>query len=115
MILAQNNMFIGHIADALLDLGVEKIRQTTYVDYVRLCIGKKMKMVKSTEELNSLLHHSFEKEDMIKWLARFKGALTYKKIIDNYLSDICDIMCPKEDFRIKNSPYMVQKKIAGTF
>lgn len=45
MLLAQNNMFIGHIADALLDLGVEKIRQTTYVDYVRLCIGKKVKMV----------------------------------------------------------------------
>ncbi|PKG24985.1 RNA polymerase recycling motor HelD [Niallia nealsonii] len=115
MILAPNHMFIGYLADALPDLGVEKIRQTTYVDYVRLCIGKNIKMVKSTEKLISLLHHSLEKEDMIKWLARFKGSLTYKKIIDNYLKDICDNMCPKEDFRIEKFPLYGAKKLRRLF
>ncbi|GKU81565.1 RNA polymerase recycling motor HelD [Niallia sp. NCCP-28] len=115
MILAPNNMFIGYLADALPDLGVEKIRQTTYIDYVRLCIGKNIKMVKSTEKLISLLHHSLEKEDMTKWLAQFKGSLTYKKIIDQYLNDICDNMCPQEDFRIEKFPLYGAKKLQRLF
>jgi len=115
MILAPNNMFIGYIAGALPDLGVEKIRQTTYVDYVRLCIGKKIKIVKPAEKLIALLHHSLEKEEMVRWLARFKGSLTYKKILDNYLQDICDNMCPKEDFRIEKFPLYGAKKLRRLF
>ncbi|MGP7818446.1 RNA polymerase recycling motor HelD [Niallia sp. 01092] len=115
MIIAPNNMFIGYISEALPDLGVEKIRQTTYIDYVQLCIGKKIKMMKPNDKLIGLLQHQYENEEMIKWLADFKGSLIYKKVLDRYLEEIMDKMSPKEDFRIEKFPLYGAKKLQRLF
>ncbi|MER2059489.1 MAG: UvrD-helicase domain-containing protein [Niallia sp.] len=115
MIIAPNNMFIGYIAEALPDLGVEKIRQTTYLDYVLLCIGKKMKVIQSNKKLLSFINHGNKQEEMIKWLSRYKGSLAYKKVMDHYLSDICEEMSPKEDFRVEKFPLYGAKKLERLF
>lgn len=115
MIIAPNNMFIGYIAEALPDLGVEKIRQTTYLDYVQLCIGKKMKVIQSNKKLLSFINHENKQEKMIKWLSRYKGSLAYKKVIDHYLIDICNEMSPKEDFRVEKFPLYGAKKLERLF
>lgn len=115
MIIAPNNMFIGYIAEALPDLGVEKIRQTTYLDYVLLCIGKKMKVIQSNKKLLSFINHENKQEDMIKWLSRYKGSLAYKKVMDYFLIDICNEMSPKEDFRVEKFPLYGAKKLERLF
>ncbi|MEK5381677.1 RNA polymerase recycling motor HelD [Niallia sp. FSL W8-0635] len=115
MIIAPNNMFIGYIAEALPDLGVEKIKQTTYLDYVLLCIGKKMKVIQSNKKLLSFINHGNKQEEMIKWLSRYKGSLAYKKVMDHYLSDICEDMSPKEDFRVEKFPLYGAKKLERLF
>ncbi|MFT8323352.1 MAG: RNA polymerase recycling motor HelD [Bacillus sp. (in: firmicutes)] len=115
MILAPNNMFIGYISEALPDLGVEKIRQTTYIDYVRLCLGKKIKIVKPNEKLIGLLQHQYKNEKMIKWLAYFKGSLLYKEVLDRYLNQILQNMSPKEDFKIEKFPLYGAKKLQRLF
>ncbi|WP_312095611.1 RNA polymerase recycling motor HelD [Niallia sp.] len=115
MIIAPNNMFIGYIAEALPDLGVEKIRQTTYLDYVLLCIGKKMKVIQSNKKLLSFINHGNKQEEMVKWLSRYKGSLAYKKVMDNYLIDICEEMSPKEDFRVEKFPLYGAKKLERLF
>ncbi len=40
----------------------------------------------------------YENEKMIKWLSAFKGALIYKKLIDSYLRDVGNELCPEGDF-----------------
>lgn len=115
MIIAPNNMFIGYIAEALPDLGVEKIRQTTYLDYVLLCIGKKMNVIQSNKKLLSFINHENKQEDMIKWLSRYKGSLAYKKVMDYFLIDICNEMSPKEDFRVEKFPLYGAKKLERLF
>ncbi|WP_231512494.1 MULTISPECIES: RNA polymerase recycling motor HelD [unclassified Bacillus (in: firmicutes)] len=115
MIIAPNNMFIGYIAEALPDLGVEKIRQTTFLDYVLLCIGKKMKVIQSNKKLLSFINHENKQEEMIKWLSRYKGSLAYKKVMDNYLIDICNEMSPKQEFRVEKFPLYGAKKLERLF
>ncbi|MCB5238381.1 MAG: RNA polymerase recycling motor HelD [Niallia nealsonii] len=115
MIIAPNNMFIGYIAEALPDLGVEKIRQTTFLDYVLLCIGKKMKVIQSNKKLLTFINHENKQEELVKWLSRYKGSLAYKKVMDKYLMDICNEMSPKEDFRVEKFPLYGAKKLERLF
>ncbi|HWJ79298.1 MAG TPA: RNA polymerase recycling motor HelD [Niallia sp.] len=115
MIIAPNNMFIGYIADALPDLGVEKVRQTTYKDYVLMCISSKVRVMEPNKKLVSFIKHDYKNEKMVKWLARFKGSLTYKKLIDNYLKDILDEMSPKEDFKVEKFPLYGARKLERLF
>lgn len=115
MIIAPNNMFIGYIAQALPDLGVEKIRQTTFLDYVLLCIGKKMKVIQSNKKLLTFINHKNKQEELVKWLSRYKGSLEYKKVMDKYLVDICNEMSPKEDFRVEKFPLYGAKKLERLF
>lgn len=115
MIIAPNNMFIGYIAEALPDLGVEKIRQTTFLDYVLLCIGKKMKVIQSNKKLLTFINHENKQEELVKWLSRYKGSLAYKKVMDKYLMDICNEMSPKEDFRVEKFSLYGAKKLERLF
>ncbi|MBZ9536469.1 AAA family ATPase [Cytobacillus oceanisediminis] len=115
MIIAPNNMFIGYIAEALPDLGVEKVRQTTFLDYVLLCIGKKMKVIQSNKKLLTFINHENKQEELVKWLSRYKGSLAYKKVMDKYLMDICNEMSPKEDFRVEKFPLYGAKKLERLF
>ena len=115
MSIAPNNMFIGYIAEALPDLGVEKIRQTTFLDYVLLCIGKKMKVIQSNKKLLTFINHENKQEELVKWLSRYKGSLAYKKVMDKYLMDICNEMSPKEDFRVEKFPLYGAKKLERLF
>ncbi|WP_431799982.1 hypothetical protein [Halobacillus andaensis] len=43
MILAPNRLFIDYISEALPELGVNDIKQTTFFEYVQKCLKKKIK------------------------------------------------------------------------
>ena len=55
MILAPNNLFIEYIGDVLPELGVDKICQTTYADYVQNATGIKLKLQNPNEQLEQLI------------------------------------------------------------
>lgn len=98
-----------------LELGVDKIRQTTFVDFVLKCIGKKVKVIKPEKKLISLVKHEVENENMVKWLSRFKGSLKNKKIIDRYLHDIRRELCPRDDFYLDKYRLMTGKRLQYLF
>ncbi|MCU9612796.1 UvrD-helicase domain-containing protein [Caldibacillus lycopersici] len=115
MIIAPNNMFIGYIAEVLPELGVDKIRQTTYIDYVKQCIGKKIKVVEPEQKLISLVNHDYEDEKMVRWSSHFKGTLTYKKIIDRYLRTIREELSPTDDFFLEKFKLTTGKRLERLF
>ena len=45
MILAPNRLFINYISEVLPELGVEKVKQTTFIDFMSELIGKKINLV----------------------------------------------------------------------
>lgn len=98
MILAPNNLFIDYISEVLPELGVDRILQTTFIDYVKSCIGKKIKLRSPNEKLMGFINHEYEDPEMVQWLASFKGSLEFKEIMDAYLADILETLLPKEDF-----------------
>ena len=51
MILAPNRLFIDYISAVLPELGVNKINQTTFIDFMKNCLGKKMKLFSPNTKL----------------------------------------------------------------
>lgn len=116
MILAPNQMFLGYIADVLPELGVEKIRQTTYIDYVKKCIGGKVKVINPKQKLISLIYMTDTKDkSLLTWLSQFKGSFTYKKVIDRYLKDIRKQLTPTEDFYLEKYRLVSKKRLQHLF
>lgn len=98
MILAPNRLFIDYISEVLPELGVDNILQTTFVDFVKKCLGKPIKLTKPEEKLLGFIHDEFQNPEMIKWISAFKGSLEYRDILEHYVEDILSSLLPKEDF-----------------
>ncbi|WP_246055244.1 HelD family protein [Pseudalkalibacillus caeni] len=100
MILAPNRLFIDYISEVLPELGVERSLQTTFVEYAKACIAKKMKIKHPDEKLIKFINRSAKEPDKLKWIAAFKGSLKFRNIIDAYLEDILQTLLPDQDFYI---------------
>ncbi|MGM9949755.1 MAG: RNA polymerase recycling motor HelD [Lysinibacillus sp.] len=84
MILAPNKLFIEYIGDVLPELGVDRICQTTYAEYVQNAIGVKLKLGNPNEQLESIV------ESNTATLPRFnipqvKGSMLYRDMMDRYV------------------------------
>lgn len=99
MILAPNNLFIDYISEALPELGVEKVRQTTFTDYVKECIGKNVK-IKSADRFSHFSQKGNEELEMKKWCIAFRGSLTFLTILKKYVNDVVKNLYPMEDFKV---------------
>ena len=110
MILAPNRLFIDYISAVLPDLGVNKIKQTTYIDFMRDCLGKKIKLISPTSKLMALIRGEV-KTKWIQWVSSYKGSLEFKEIIDGYLKEIELNLAPSEDFNVEKYLLMKEKKI----
>jgi len=101
MILAPNKLFINYISEVLPELGVEDVKQTTFIDFMVELIGNKYKLSNQNETLMKLIKGDTYKEtELLKWLISFKGSLELKNIIDGYVKDIEEDFVPAMDFRL---------------
>ncbi|MCM3727059.1 AAA family ATPase [Neobacillus cucumis] len=114
MILAPNKLFIDYISAVLPDLGVNKINQTTYIEFMRTCLGKKIKLLSPNSKLMMLIN-SNEKSKRVQWVSSYKGSLEFKGIIDRYLKEIELDLAPTEDFIIEKSRLMRGDKLKRLF
>ncbi|MFP7296717.1 RNA polymerase recycling motor HelD [Neobacillus niacini] len=114
MILAPNRLFIDYISAVLPELGVNKINQTTYVDFMKNCLGKKIKIMAPNSKLMKLLKKE-GKSKWLQWVSGFKGSLDFKECIDSYLKDIEYNLAPSKDFIIEKSLLMRGQKINRLF
>jgi DNA helicase II / ATP-dependent DNA helicase PcrA len=114
MILAPNRLFIDYISAVLPDLGVNKIKQTTYIDFMRKCLGKKIKLIAPNSKLMTLIKGN-EKSKAIEWVSSYKGSLEFKALIDRYLRDIEVNLAPSDDFMIEKSRLMKGEKLRKLF
>lgn len=110
MILAPNRLFIDYISAVLPDLGVNKIKQTTYIDFMRDCLGKRIKLISPTSKLMTLIKGEV-KTKWIQWVSSYKGSLEFKELIDGYLKEIELNLAPSEDFRVEKYLLMKGQKI----
>ena len=89
LVVAPNKLFLDYISDILPSLGVSGVMQSTFEDiacsilkYIGKIYTKDMKFSSVMEETNR------DKVKCITTCSKFKGSMTYKKIMDRYLKYI---------------------------
>ncbi|PEZ84035.1 UvrD-helicase domain-containing protein [Bacillus sp. AFS017274] len=97
MILAPSRVFIDYISEALPELGVEKVKQFTFSEYVQAAIGKQVKLV-ADDKLTRLLEKDDEEIKSAVWISGLKGSPVFKYILDEYVKDIFRGFHPNADF-----------------
>jgi DNA helicase II / ATP-dependent DNA helicase PcrA len=116
MIIAPNNLFINYISEVLPELGVEKVKQTTFIDFMGELIENEYNIVPPNEKLIKLVSGKDKEEnEYIKWSSSFKGSLEFRDIIDNYVNLIESNFVPDMDFALENKILMSKKSIRNMF
>ncbi|ULT59353.1 UvrD-helicase domain-containing protein [Neobacillus drentensis] len=114
MILAPNRLFIEYISAVLPELGVNKINQTTYIDFMRSCLDSKLKLFSPNSKLIKLLEANRTTKSM-QWISSFKGSLEFKELIQRYINELEENLAPHEDFVVEKSVLMKGLKLKKLF
>lgn len=119
MIIAPNRLFLNYISAVLPDLGVEKVKQTTFQDFAMELIGKKYKMRDPNEKLISFVSGTGPdigiKNEMLKRESEFKSSIKFKEILDEYISLVEKTYIPREDFKILSVVIFKYEEINNLF
>ena len=77
-------MIIEYIGDVLPELGVDKICQTTYADYVQNALKLKLKLTNPNEQLEKIIEQAGNFEEL--HLSKMKGSPYYELMMQRYLT-----------------------------
>ncbi|MBR3505162.1 MAG: UvrD-helicase domain-containing protein [Clostridia bacterium] len=99
LILAPNPLFLNFIAGVLPDLGVEKVRQTTFARFVADWLDELLPRVNQADLTDKVLSLPEEERDRLTRLMRFKGSLEMTRRLSDWLDQVEARMPPDEDVR----------------
>lgn len=120
MIIAPNRLFLNYISEVLPELGVERVKQTTFEDFAMELIGKKFKLRDANEKLtafvnNNALPEEVQRNTLVRKTAELKASMLFKEILDGYIAAIEENFIPKEDFGIGRRVIFTYKEINDLF
>lgn len=105
MIIAPNRLFLNYISEVLPELGVEKVKQTTFEDFAQELIGKRFKLRDANEKLVAFANpkptsQEAENNRLIRLCSEFKTSMLSKDILEDYIKTVEVNFIPHEDFKI---------------
>ena len=102
LIIAPNRLFLKYISEVLPELGVERVKQTTFIDFAYDLLGISYKLINPDEKLIRFINSENEDEDrellLLREVAQFKGSLEFRDIIDRYVNSLEQTFVPEQDF-----------------
>ncbi len=110
MILAPSNLFIDYISEALPELGVERVRQTTFSNYVMTCLEKELPLIEDRKLIQLIEKSSPREVQFVSWLSGFKGSKEFRIILDSYIEEIQTRFYPSDDFYVDKYRLFTKKK-----
>ena len=99
LILAPNPLFLNFIAGVLPDLGVEKVRQTTFPLFVADWLDDLLPRVDRTDITDKVLNLPDDERDRLTRVLRFKGSMEMANRLGAWLDRLEDRLPPSEDIR----------------
>lgn len=120
MIIAPNRFFLNYISDVLPDLGVERVKQTTFEDFAMELLGKKYKVKNDSEKLTAFVENN-ETDRQKEWnrqvtaVSELKASIVFKEIVDEYIEAIEQSFIPKQPFRIASKVIFQYQEINNLF
>lgn len=87
LILAPNPLFLNYIAGVLPDLGVENVRQTTFIRLMSDWLESDFPKVDMQDRTQRILSASEDELQVLTQQAQFKGSLRMMALLDAFLDD----------------------------
>lgn len=116
MIIAPNTLFLDYISEILPELGVDRVRQTTFEDFGLDLIGKRFKFRNPHEKLMLLASgKDREKAEKLKRASSLKCSMAFKELLDVFLDAVEASMLPKKDFTLFNETVMKYSELQDLF
>lgn len=116
MIIAPNTLFLNYISDILPELGVDRVRQTTFENFAMDLIGKRFKLRDPNEKLMLLAAgQDDDKAIKLKLASSLKCSMRYKVLLDKYLDAVEASMLPAKDYTLYGEVVMRQKELVSLF
>lgn len=116
MIIAPTALFLNYISEILPELGVDRVRQTTFEDFAMDLIGKRFRMRDPNEKLTVLA----ENRDPV-WAnrlaeaSRLKASTRYKVLLDRFMDEMELEMLPDRDFSIMGEVLLTRMELTKLF
>lgn len=120
MIIAPNRLFLNYISEVLPELGVERVKQTTFEDFSMELIGKKFRLTDANDKLNMFVNYNSTDEqilqnNLIRQASIMKTSMYFKDIIDEYIKRIELSFIPKQDIMIGTKVIFTYEEINDLF
>lgn len=114
MIMAPNRLFLNYISQVLPELGVEKVRQTTFEDFFYQCTKVKYKLSPVMDKLKNHLR-SDQSELKVFAISKFKGSLAYRDCLYVYFRGCEADYVPQKGFSYEGNLLMSAQEIKKLF
>ncbi|MBD5640003.1 UvrD-helicase domain-containing protein [Clostridium botulinum] len=86
VILAPNKLFLDYISEVLPNLGVDKVKQSTFNKLSKEILNFNYEIIDKDEKLSKIIENRNSKENkFITNASKIKGSLVYKKMLDRYI------------------------------
>lgn len=109
LILAPNEIFLSYIKDIVPEIEIEGIEQRTFYDWASTYFTD-VHDIPDLHEQYVHVYGSTEKEDLIK-IAKYKGSLRFKKLLDDFVEYIGNTMIPHGDIVIESGVILSKEEI----
>ena len=116
MIIAPNRLFLDYISEVLPELGADRVKQTTLIDLFKGYLAEDLDILNPNQKLRYLVNEKNQEEkELVKFLAKFKGSLLLKEILEKYLNDIEEAFIPRKDLSIDGEVLFTASEIRNIF
>ncbi|MBR3928219.1 MAG: UvrD-helicase domain-containing protein [Clostridia bacterium] len=95
LILAPNPLFLNYIAGVLPDLGVENVKQTTFIRLVSDWLESDFPRIDQTDRTERILNAPENELRALTAQAQFKGSMRFMALLDAFLDDYEKTFSPK--------------------
>jgi DNA helicase II / ATP-dependent DNA helicase PcrA len=103
LVLAPNKLFLNYISDILPSLGAEEVNQSTFEELVLSKLNLKGKIYNKDEKLLKIIEEKDEeKKKLIVNSSKVKGTLSFKIMLDRYVSLVEKSILDIKDIKIGN-------------
>lgn len=96
LILAPNPLFLNYIAGVLPDLGVENVKQTTFVQLLTDWLGKDFYKIDTSDRTERILNAPQGELEALTATAQFKGSLRLMELLDAFWADYQAAFAPED-------------------
>ena len=116
MIIAPNTLFLNYISEILPELGVDRVRQTTFEDFAMDLIGKRFRLRDPNEKLMLIAENRDPAwAERLATASRLKASTRYKILLDRFMDEMEQEMLPDRDFEILGEVLLTRTELLRLF